>query len=66
MVNPGRPPLPPKRPYHRPLNYPKYVEDSNPDVHVKVLKAAIRINSETNDAKIANLFSFPLKDLVSN
>jgi hypothetical protein len=34
MVNPGRPPLPPNKPYCRPLNYPEYVQDSDLDVHV--------------------------------
>jgi hypothetical protein len=66
MVNLGRPPLPPNRPYHWPLNYPKYVKGSDLDVHVKVFKVTIRANSETNDAKIINLFSFTFKDIVSN
>jgi hypothetical protein len=66
MVNLGKPPLPAKRPYHRPLNYLEYVEDFNLDVHVRMFKVAIRINSETNDGKIVNLFNFPLKDLVFN
>jgi hypothetical protein len=34
MVNPGRPPLPPNRPYHQPLNYHEYVEDSDLRIHV--------------------------------
>jgi hypothetical protein len=34
MVHPGRPPLPPNKPYHWPFNYPKYVKDSNLDVHI--------------------------------
>jgi hypothetical protein len=50
MVNLGRPPLPPNRPYCRPLNYPEYVKDFDPDVHVRMFKAAIRANSETYDA----------------
>jgi hypothetical protein len=36
MMDLGKPPLPPNRPYHQPFNYPKYVIDSNPNVHVKV------------------------------
>jgi hypothetical protein len=64
MVNLRRPPLPPNRPYCWPLNYPKYVKDSNPDVHVKVLKVAIRANSEIDDVKIVNMFNFTLKDIV--
>ncbi len=66
MVNPSKPPLPPNRPYHRPINYPKYVKDSNPDAHVKVFKTAIKANSETHDVKIINLFSFTFRDTMSN
>jgi len=36
MVNPSKPPLPPSKPYHQPLNYLEYVKDSNSDVHVKI------------------------------
>jgi hypothetical protein len=60
------PPLPPNKPYHRPFNYPKYVNNSNSDAHVRVFKAAIRGNNETNDANIVNLFNFTLKDTMSN
>ncbi len=60
MVHPSRPPLPPNRPYHQPFNYPKYVKDFDPNVHVRVCKVAIRVNSETNDAKNVHLFSFTL------
>jgi hypothetical protein len=66
MVNPKKPPLPPNRPYCQPFNYLEYVEDSNLDVHVRVFKVAIKANNETNDAKIVNLFSFTLRDNVSN
>jgi hypothetical protein len=66
MVNPSMPPLPPNRPYHQPLNYPKYVKDFNPNAHVKVFKAAIKANNETNDAKNINLFSFTFRDIMSN
>jgi hypothetical protein len=64
MVNPSKPPLPPNRPYCRPLNYPKYVNDYNPYVHVKVFKATIKANSETNDREIVNLFKFTFKHIV--
>jgi hypothetical protein len=50
MVNPGRPPLPPNRPYHRPLNYFEYVKDFDLDARVRVFKVVIRTNSETDDA----------------
>jgi hypothetical protein len=64
MVHPSRPPLPPSRPYRQPLNYPEYVKDSNLDVHVRVFEATIKANSEIDDAKIVNLFSFTLGDTV--
>ncbi len=66
IINPSRPPLPPNKLYHQPLNYPEYVKDSNLNVHVRVFKVIIRANIETNDVKIINLFSFTLKDIVSN
>jgi hypothetical protein len=66
MVHLGRPPLPLSKPYHRPLNYLEYVKDSDPDAHVRVFKASIRANSETNDAEIVNMFNFTLKDIVFN
>jgi len=47
-----------------PLNYPEYVKDLNPYAHVRVFKATIKENCETKDAKIVNLFSFSLKDIV--
>ncbi len=65
MVNPSKPPLPPNKPYRWPFNYPKYVKDSNPDVHVKVLKVTFKANGEIKDAKIVNMFSFTLKDTIS-
>ncbi len=65
MVNPSNPPLTPNKPYHRPLNYPKYVKDSDPNALVRMFKVAIKTNSETNDAKIIILFNFTLKDIMS-
>jgi hypothetical protein len=65
MVHPVRPPLPLNKPYCRPFNYLEYVKDSDSNVHVRVFEAAIRTNSETNDAKIVNLFNFSLRDIVS-
>jgi len=64
MVNLGMPPLTPNRPYHRPLNYPEYVKDFDPDAHVTIFKTAIRTNGETKDAKIINPFSFTFKDIM--
>jgi hypothetical protein len=42
------------------------VKDSNPNVHVMVLKASIKTNGETKDAEIVNLFCFTLRDIVSD
>jgi hypothetical protein len=60
------PPLPPNKPYHQPLNYPKYVKDFDPNAHVKVFKVPIKRNGEIEDAKFVNLFSFTLGNIVSN
>jgi hypothetical protein len=40
------------------------VKDLNPDAHVKVLKVTIKVNGETKDTKIINLFSFTIGDIV--
>ncbi len=64
MVNPGRPTLPPNKPYCWPLNYPKYVKDFDLNAYVKVFKVAIIVNNETYGAKIVNLFNFILRDIV--
>jgi hypothetical protein len=64
MVNLGMPPLTLNRPYHRPLNYPEYVKDFDPNAHVRIFKAAIRANGKRKDAKIINMFSFTFKDVV--
>ncbi len=64
MVHPGRPPLLPNGPYHRPLNYLEYVKNFNPYAHVKVFKVAIRANNETNYVKILNLFNSTLIDTM--
>ncbi len=64
MMNLGRPPYPPNRPYRRPRNYLEYVKDVDLDAHVKVFKATIRANGETNDVEIVNLFSFTLRNIV--
>jgi hypothetical protein len=64
LVHLGKPPLPPNKLHHRPFNYLEYVKDSDPNVHVRVFKVAFRTNSETNDAKIIDMFSFTLKDIM--
>jgi hypothetical protein len=64
MMDLGRPPLPPNKPYCRPLNYPEYVKDFDPNTNVIVFKATIRANGETKDVEIINLFSFKVRDIV--
>ncbi len=63
MVHPSRPPLPPSRPYHWSLNYPKYVKDSNPDAHVKVFKASIKTIVKQMMQKLLICKVLPLKIL---
>jgi hypothetical protein len=43
---------------------PRYVKDSNLDVHVRVFKAVIKANGEIEDAEFVNLFSFTLRDIM--
>jgi hypothetical protein len=64
MVNLGRPPLSPNKPYRWPSNYPKYVKDFDPYAHVKVFEVAIKAYSEIGDAEIINLFIFTLSDTM--
>jgi hypothetical protein len=42
------------------------VKHFDPDVHVRVFKATIKANGEIKDAKIVYMFSFTLKNIVSN
>jgi hypothetical protein len=65
MVHLSRPPLPPTKPYRQPFNYVEYVKDSNLDAHVRIFKAGIKINNETNDGKFINLFNFTFRDIMS-
>ncbi len=66
MVNLNRPPLPPNRPYYRPLNYLEYVKDFWPKCYVRVFKVVIRTNGEIEDVEIVDLFSFTFKDTMSD
>jgi hypothetical protein len=42
----------------------RYVKDFDLDVHVRVLKVAIKVNGETKYENFVNLFSFTLRDIV--
>jgi len=53
-----------KLPYQK-LQYPTYVKDIDPDVHIRVFKKIIRGNGETMEADIINLFGFTLQDNIS-
>jgi hypothetical protein len=52
-----------KLPYKK-LKYPTYVKDTNPNVHIKVLKKAIKANGEIMEANIINMFGFILIDSI--
>jgi hypothetical protein len=64
MVNLGKPPLPPNRPYRQPLNYHEYVKDFDPNAHVRIFEIVIRANNEIDDVEIVNIFSFTFKYIV--
>jgi hypothetical protein len=46
------------------LQYPTYVKDTNPDVHIKIFKKAIKVNGETMEVDIISLFGFILRDKI--
>ncbi len=52
-----------KLPYKK-LEYPTYVKDIDPDVHIKVFKKAIKSNGEIMEVDIINLFGFTFKDNI--
>jgi hypothetical protein len=52
-----------KLPYMK-LQYPTYVQDTNPDAHIRVFKKAIKASDETMEANIINLFGFTVKDNI--
>jgi hypothetical protein len=50
-----QPVIPYFRPFNRPLSYPKYKKDFNPNVrHVQIFKVIIKANSEMIDEEITN------------
>jgi hypothetical protein len=53
--------IPYYRPYKTPLNYLKYKKNYDPNAHVQIFKATIKVNGETMDEEITNLFNFTLK-----
>jgi len=61
-----QPVVPYTRPFKKPHNYLEYKKDSDSDVHVQVFKVTIKVNGETIDEEITNLFNFTLKDSTSN
>ncbi len=50
------------RPSKRPLNYLKYKKDFDSNVCVQVFKAVMKVNGETMNEEITNLFTFMLRD----
>jgi hypothetical protein len=52
-----------KLPYWK-LQYPTYVKNTNPNVHIRIFKKAIKTNGEIMEANIINLFSFTLWDNI--
>jgi hypothetical protein len=52
-----------KLPYMK-LQYPTYVKDTDPKVHIRVFKKAIKANVETVEVGIMNLFGFTLRDII--
>jgi hypothetical protein len=58
-----QPTVPYFRPYNEPLDYLKFKNDYNPNVHVWVFKVTVKANGEIIDEKITNLFNFTLKDM---
>jgi hypothetical protein len=53
-----------KLPYKE-LQYPTYVKDINPNVHIKIFKKAIKANGETMEVDIINMFGFTFRDSIS-
>jgi hypothetical protein len=46
------------------LQYPTYVKDIHPNVHIRVFKQAIKTNGEMVEVDIINLFCFILMDSI--
>jgi hypothetical protein len=61
-----QPIVPYSKPCRRQLNYLKYKRDFDLDVHVQVFKATIKVDDETIDEEITNLFNFTSRDNTSD
>jgi hypothetical protein len=48
------------------LKYPDFKKDVDPDVHVKVFNSPIKVNVETSEKYIINVFSYMLRDIASD
>jgi hypothetical protein len=46
------------------LKYLDYKKDANPNAHVKVFEAAIRVNGETFEEYIINAFNYTLRKMT--
>jgi hypothetical protein len=53
-----------KLPYQK-FQYPTYVKDIDPDVHIRVFKKVIKTNGEIVEIDIIKLFGFTLQDNIS-
>jgi hypothetical protein len=47
------------------LQDPTYVKDTDLNVHIRVFKKVIKVNGETMEANIINMFGFTFKDSIS-
>jgi hypothetical protein len=52
-----------KLPYQK-FQYPTYMKVTNLDGHIIVFKKIIKVNGETMEANIINLFGFTLQDNI--
>ncbi len=50
---------------YKKLQYPTYAKDTNTNAHVKICKKAIKVDVETMENDIINMFGFTLNDNLS-
>ncbi len=53
------------KPPYKKLQYPTYVKDDDPNVHIRIFENIIKANGETIEANIINRFGFTFKDNIS-